>query len=97
MATPAQEDRRHDRRQRVLKGASILQDINTSEVSCTVRNMHEHGAELLIPVGVQIPPEFLLYVPVDAVAYKTVVTWRLANRVGVKFVGTAPKPAWHYG
>jgi hypothetical protein len=58
--------------------------------------MHEDGAELSIPEGVQVPSEFLLYVRVDAIAYKAVVTWQAGTRVGVRFTGTEPKPAWHY-
>ena len=36
---------------RVLKGASILSGINNSAIDCTIRNMHEHGAELRVAHG----------------------------------------------
>ena len=97
MAEPAQADSRHEHRQRVLKGASILTGINNSEIKCTVRNMHEHGAELKIGGGAIVPSHFLLYVPVDGIGYKSVVCWRKDDRIGVKFNGTEPKPHWHYG
>jgi hypothetical protein len=86
-----------EHRQRVLKGASILTSINQSAINCTVRNMHMHGAELRVPMGVYIPAGFLLYVPVDGVAYRSEVRWRHGDRVGVRFSGTEPKPHWHYG
>jgi hypothetical protein len=97
MAEAETSEHRHERRQRVLKGASILTGIANSEVKCTVSNMHDAGAELKIDVEARVPAEFLLYVPVDGVAYKAVVRWRKEGRLGVSFTGTEPKPAWHYG
>jgi len=90
-------ERRDNRRNRVIKGASILTGITNSEIECTVRNMTPTGAELKVPEGSRVPSEFLLYVPVDGIAYKTVVRWRNEQRMGVMFVGTEPKPHWHYG
>jgi len=97
MADPVRPEQSREHRQRVLKGASILGDVNTSEVTCTVRNMHSAGAELRVPDGVVVPREFLLYVPIDGVGYRCVVRWRRPGRVGVTFTGTEPKPSWHYG
>jgi hypothetical protein len=97
MAEAETSEHRRERRQRVLKGASILTGVANSEVKCTVRNMHDAGAELKIDVEARVPAEFLLYVPVDGVAYKAVVRWRKEGRLGVSFTGTEPKPAWHYG
>ncbi|RUV67267.1 PilZ domain-containing protein, partial [Mesorhizobium sp. M5C.F.Cr.IN.023.01.1.1] len=42
----AEDENRGKRRQRVFKGATILTGITNSEVTCTVRNMHDGGAEL---------------------------------------------------
>lgn len=100
MAEPAAtgyDQKRRERRQRVLKGASILSGISNSEISCTIRNMHANGAELKVSSEARVPEEFLLYVPVDGIGYKSVVCWRSGDRVGVKFLGTEPKPHWHYG
>ena len=97
MAEAETSEHRHERRQRVLKGASILTGIANSEVKCMIRNMHDAGAELKIDIEARVPAEFLLYVPVDGVAYKAVVRWRKEGRLGVSFTGTEPKPAWHYG
>jgi hypothetical protein len=97
MAVPVQDDLRRERRQRVLKRASILKGIQNSEISCVIRNMHSGGAELRVAIDVQIPSEFLLYVPVDSVAYRAQLRWRSGERVGVMFLGTEPKPRWHYG
>lgn len=97
MGLPEDAEHRREHRRRVLKGASILTGINNSEIQVTVRNMHEHGAELRIPLGVQVPNEFLLYVSVDGKGYRSVVRWRHGDRVGIMFTGTEPKPSWHYG
>ena len=97
---PAEEpdpQRRRQHRQRVLKRAAILNGINQSEIQCTLRNMHEGGAELQVPAEVAVPQEFLLYVPLDGVAYRAVLRWRSGSRIGVMFTGTEPKPRWHYG
>lgn len=93
--TAALPDR--ERRRRVLKGAAILSGVNDSAITCVIRNMHEHGAELHVHPESRIPADFLLYVPVDGVAYRSVVRWRKPGRCGVMFTGTEPKPRWYYG
>lgn len=97
MTSAVEAEHRREHRQRVLKGASILQTINDNEIKVTVRNMHANGAELRVPLGVQIPREFLLYIPTDAVGYRSVVRWRNGDRIGVQFMSREPKPHWHYG
>lgn len=84
-------------RQRVLKGGAILNGVAHSEIRCTVRNMHSKGAELRVPADEPVPQSFLLYVSVDNIAYQCELRWRTGDRAGVEFVGTAPKPHWHYG
>lgn len=90
-----QHPREH--RHRVLKGGSILSGIANSEIACSIRYMHAGGAELRVPGDVPVPSEFLLYVPVDRTCYRCELRWRVGQRIGVKFLGTAPKPHWHYG
>ena len=94
---PNAEELRREHRQRVLKGASILNGINNSTIQCTIRNMHKNGAELRVSLESRVPQEFSLYVPVDGIAYRAVLAWRAGERVGVKFIGTEPKPSWFYG
>jgi hypothetical protein len=89
--------REREHRRRVLKGASILSGINNSVVYCTIRNMHSNGAELIVPVEARVPSDFLLYVPADAISYRSTLRWRKLDRCGVSFSGTEPKPHWHYG
>ncbi|MEZ2330648.1 PilZ domain-containing protein [Mesorhizobium sp. RCC_202] len=90
-------DKRRQRRQRVLKGAAIINGINNSEISCTIKNQNSGGAELTVPVEAMVPERFVLYVPTDGVAYQSVLRWRRNDRIGVQFTGTLPKPRLHYG
>jgi PilZ domain len=91
------DEHRREHRQRVLKGGTIITGIQNSEISCIVRNQHEGGAELKVSVEARIPDRFLLYVPVDGVAYRSQVRWRRNDRIGVQFTGAEPKPKLHYG
>jgi hypothetical protein len=95
MSSESENGRKH--RPRVLKGATIILSNNLSEIACTVRNQHEGGAELYVQGIIGLPQEFLLYVPLDGVAYRTVVRWRKGDRMGGEFTGTEPKPRRHYG
>ena len=52
-------------RRRVLKGATIIQSISTSEISCVLCNQSEEGAEFKLPADAVVPNGFQLYVPVD--------------------------------
>ena len=97
MAEPTDPNPPRERRRRVLKGASIVSGVNDSVVQCMVRDMHEHGALLIIPFEALIPQEFLLYVPTDRIGYRATVRWRKHDRCGVSFSGTEPKPHWLYG
>ncbi|MGX7872594.1 PilZ domain-containing protein [Mesorhizobium sp. ORM6] len=92
---PGEPEREH--RPRVLKGATIITGIQNSEVSCMMRNQHANGAELKIPIEARVPDRFLLYVPLDGVAYRSEVRWRRNDRIGVQFTGTESKPKLHYG
>ncbi|MER8747568.1 MULTISPECIES: PilZ domain-containing protein [unclassified Mesorhizobium] len=91
------EEHRRERRQRVLKGASIISGITNSEISCTIRNQNSGRAELKVPVESRVPERFVVYVPTDGVAYEAVLRWRRNDRIGVQFIGTLPKPRLHYG
>ena len=84
-------------RRRVLKRATILLGIKHSEISCTIRNMHEDGAELRLPPSTVVPENFLLYIPTDGIGYRASLRWRVGDRIGIQFLGREPKPSWHYG
>lgn len=87
-------ERRDPRRHRVLKSAFILQSRLESEIRCMVRNQHRNGVEIRLPQGVQVPETFLLYIPVDGIAYQSILRWRIGERAGLRFSGWGPKPSW---
>lgn len=97
MSVPDGSHLPREHRRRVLKGGAILTGINNSIITCTIRNMHAHGAELRVTPEARIPAEFLLYVPVDGIGYHAQLRWRKLDRCGVMFTGTAEKPSWYYG
>ena len=84
-------------RPRVFKGATIIVGTRSSEISCILRNQHEGGAGLLVGADVVVPAEFILYVPIDGVGYRSLLCWHHTERAGVRFVGIEPKPRHHYG
>ena len=84
-------------RNRVLKGATIIQSVTSSEISCLMRNQSEQGAELKVAPDAPDSNSFKLYVAVDGFAYDCVVRWRRNDKIGVEFVGRGPKPKHHYG
>jgi hypothetical protein len=81
-------ERRHHLRERVLKEATIIAKGPNSDISCSVRNQHERGAELRVAPDSPVPDRFVRFIPVDGVAYQTVVRWRKNDRLGVQFYGT---------
>jgi len=97
MSLPGDSQPPREHRRRVLKGAAILTGMNNSIINCTIRNMHQHGAELRVVPEARIPQEFLLYVPVDGIGYRAQLRWRRLDKCGVMFIGTEPKPSWFYG
>lgn len=88
---------KREHRPRVLKGGTVITGVQNSEVAVMLRNQHADGAELKIPIESRVPDRFLLYVPLDGIAYRCEVRWRRNDRVGVQFTGTEPKPKMHYG
>lgn len=90
-------EKRREHRHRVLKGATIICGLRNSETGCILRNQNSGGAELALAADAMIPSEFVLFVPVDGVGYRTVLRWRSRNSAGVQFLGIQPKPRHHYG
>lgn len=93
----AHDRRAAEQRRLVLKRATIIKNISISEITCTLLDQSDSGAQLRVPVDLPVPLKFLLYVPVDGVAYHSTVRWRRSERIGVQFSGIAGKPRRHYG
>lgn len=76
-------------RKRVFKAAKIVIDAN-SVLDCTLRNVSETGACLVVENALAVPDEFKLLF--DDRSTSCNVTWRHLDRVGVRFCGVAGNP-----
>jgi hypothetical protein len=80
----ADTNKRQGARRRVLKGGKIsFHQLGTS-TDCTIRNMSDLGACLVITSPVGIPDEFDL--DRDKTRRRCRVEWRSANQIGVSFL-----------
>lgn len=86
------QEKRRDRRQRVLKGARILFNGRNSTVDCQIRNLSEQGALLRLDHPMIVPEKFLLHIRQNDTIVPTKTVWRRELDIGVEFIG-APGPA----
>lgn len=78
-------EKRTAARQRVLKAGTIVFN-RAGGISCTIRNMSEHGACLDVASPVGIPSDFTLLIEKDDVRRASRQTWAKGNRIGVVFL-----------
>jgi hypothetical protein len=78
------DERRRFPRNRTLKSGKIVLNQHSSVVDCTVRNLTDHGALLLVPSLVGIPASFELVLEHDQ-HHDCRVVWRGDKRLGVEF------------
>lgn len=78
-------DRRRQQRFRVCKGAKIVFNSRACVIDCTVRNISEGGACLVLATPAVLPPQFELAIDnLDTLRYCQVV-WHFDTRLGVMF------------
>jgi len=87
--TTGQTEGRGNRRQRVLKGAKIVFNHNSSVVDCAVKDLSATGAKLVCSDQMAVPAEFNLVTPMDNQMRAARVVWRKDGMIGVEFVGEA--------
>jgi hypothetical protein len=59
-------------------------------ISCTVCNLSEGGAKLVVEGSDPLPSEFILFLrPNSPVGRRCQAMWRLGDKVGVRFVSVA--------
>ena len=90
----AEDEKRNSPRQRVLKAAKIITMDNTSVVDCTVRNLSDSGAQLVIEKSVKMPDEFQFFLANGDTVRDAELAWHRGDRVGLKFKGES-RPAPH--
>jgi hypothetical protein len=76
-------ERRTATRARQLKAGSIIFNGAKSVFTCTVRNVSDVGACLLVVSPLTVPAAFDLLV--DGVRRRCAVAWRSPDRIGVQY------------
>lgn len=87
-ATPviaAMSERRGAKRRRVLKGALIIFNDGKSRFSCTLRDISETGARLLVGQSFNLPARFDLLVEIDGMEAPCEIVRRQMGEIGVRF------------
>lgn len=88
MPAPTTE-RRHHIRSRTFIGAQIIFNQRRSTLDCTVRNLSEDGALLVLSDAVATPELFELYFPLKRESRMARARWRDGSRQGVEFTRAA--------
>lgn len=83
------EERRGNQRRRTLKKGRIVFGQLSRVYDCTIRNVSETGALLLVPNSTGIPDNFLLYVDAEQNRRPAEIIWRRDDRVGIRYTGPA--------
>jgi hypothetical protein len=79
------EDRRKDHRNRTLKGGRIVTNDGHSTFDCTIRNLSEDGAKLIVASIIGIPQHFDL-VLLDGRHFRCETIWHTETEIGAKFL-----------
>jgi PilZ domain len=77
-------ERRQNVRRRCLLGARAVFNARSSTMSCTVRNMSDHGAMLVFGETPYIPEQFELLLDNRRTLAPARVAWRHGDRVGIR-------------
>ncbi len=77
---------RSTRRPRTLLTGKIVYGADSLTLDCTIRNLTEQGASLVLPDGAWAPQNFYLLELRNGMCHECETAWRKAPRVGVKIV-----------
>jgi 2-succinyl-5-enolpyruvyl-6-hydroxy-3-cyclohexene-1-carboxylate synthase len=83
-AAKAEDARRVAKRQRVLKTAKIVLD-NWRAIDCTLRDVSETGAKIIVDSTGHIPEKFRLFLSSDNTIRDVQIAWKQHNMLGVYF------------
>ncbi len=81
------EERRHTRRQRVLKGALVVFGDFERVVDCSIRDLSPEGARLTVPTTAGIPDTFHLLIPAEHKIAPARAAWRNNRELGIALTG----------
>lgn len=91
MSDDNKKESRIARRNKVLKAGKILVPGNLGVVDCTVRDMSETGARIVVGDQAAVPREFRLVVPMDNTIRDATVKWRRGELIGIAFTSGAKR------
>lgn len=83
------DERRTTPRRRVLKEGKIVFADGVRVLDCTIRDMSDEGARLLIANPLGVPQHFLLLEKSNGLLHPASVVWQRKDSIGVKFDGPA--------
>lgn len=83
------DDKRKIPRRRVLKEGKIVYADGLRVFDCTIRDISDNGARLLIANTLGLPDKFHLFEKSSGLLYPASIVWRQANAIGVEFDGPA--------
>ncbi|MDD7908929.1 PilZ domain-containing protein [Pseudovibrio exalbescens] len=81
-----EDERRRSRRRRTLKEGRVVFNDHSVVIDCTIRDLSDEGARLLLETTQDIPDEFFLYIVQHRQRAKVEVRWRTGDAMGVEFV-----------
>lgn len=81
------DEKRKTTRRRVLKEGKIIFADGMRVIDCTIRDLSDTGARLLIANTVGVPETFHLFEKSSGMVYPASVAWRQSSAIGVKFDG----------
>jgi len=68
-----------------LKAGKIVFNRQLSVVDCTIRNLSDGGACLVVASPVGLPDTFELLIPIDNLKRSCRVVWKASGKIGVTF------------
>jgi PilZ domain len=84
----AEDQRRVAKRQRVLKSAKIVLD-DWRSIDCTLRDVSETGAKIIITSTSNIPQKFRVFFAADSTIRDAQIAWKQHDMLGVHFTSEA--------
>jgi hypothetical protein len=79
------DDQRKIHRSRTLKGGRIVTNDGHSTFDCTIRNLSDDGAKLVVTSIIGLPKRFALSLQ-DGRQFNCETVWHTETEIGVKFI-----------
>lgn len=77
------DEKRKSNRRRTLKDGKIIFADGMRMIDCTIRNMTDGGAQLVLSDTIGLPTEFYLFEKSAGLVHKASLKWRKASAIGV--------------